>query len=397
VIKDSAGRRYFLKFDPTSNPEMASAADVIGSKIMYALGYNVPENYIVTFTRKRLLLDEKSTFRDPDGKKRPMTERDVDDILKKVPVDSERRYRGMASLAVAGEPIGPHRYYGTRTDDPNDIVDHENRRDQRGLYVFFAWINHTDAKSINSLDTLVNENGVKYVRHWLIDFGDSMGSDSDEPKDARRGHVYVIDRRAAAAQFLTLGLYTPDWMRAKYPDIPAIGNFDFRTFHPDRWKANYPNPAFDLRNPGDEYWAAKKVMAFSDDAIRAIVRTGQYSDPRAVDWAVQCLIERRNRIGRAFLDGPVLPLDDFSVTNGRLVFDDLAARYGFRAARQYSIQWQTFDNQSSRATPIAGAATFELPRSSSPYLAAVIRGGDPARTITVYLRRNEVVGIERSW
>ena len=28
---------------------MASAADVISSKFLYALGYNVPENYIVRF------------------------------------------------------------------------------------------------------------------------------------------------------------------------------------------------------------------------------------------------------------------------------------------------------------------------------------------------------------
>ena len=33
VIEDSEKRRYFLKFDPVSNPEIATAADVIGSKL----------------------------------------------------------------------------------------------------------------------------------------------------------------------------------------------------------------------------------------------------------------------------------------------------------------------------------------------------------------------------
>src|SRR5512143_1296001 len=32
VILDSRGTRYWLKFDPLTNPEMASAADVIGAK-----------------------------------------------------------------------------------------------------------------------------------------------------------------------------------------------------------------------------------------------------------------------------------------------------------------------------------------------------------------------------
>jgi hypothetical protein len=125
VIKDSGGRRYFLKFDPMSNPEMASAADVLGSKFFYALGYNTPENYIVYFTRGQLAIDPKSKFRNPSGRDRPMKPSDIDAVLDKVPRDKEGRYRAVASLALDGSPIGPFRYYGTRKDDPNDIVEHQ--------------------------------------------------------------------------------------------------------------------------------------------------------------------------------------------------------------------------------------------------------------------------------
>ena len=69
-------------------------------------------------------------------------------------------------------------------------------------------------------------------------------------------------------------------------------------------------------------------MAFTDEQIRAMVATGQYSDPRAVDYITRALIARRDKIGRAFLNG-VLPLDDFAVRNNRLVFEDLAVKYGF--------------------------------------------------------------------
>ena len=78
------------------------------------------------------------------------------------------------------------------------------------------------------------------------------------------------------------------------------------------------------RLPDDTFWAAKLVMAFTDEDIRAIVSTGQYSDPAAAAWLAECLIERRNRIGRAYL-GRVLPLDNFRVENGQLAFDDLEA------------------------------------------------------------------------
>jgi hypothetical protein len=394
VFSDSHGRKYFLKFDPKTNPEMASASDVIGSKFLYDLGYFTPQNYIVTFERSQLVVNGKSHFKDAAGIEHPMTDRDVDNILKKVPRDKEGRYRGMASLNITGELLGPHRYYGTRSDDPNDIVPHENRRDQRGLYVFFAWLNHTDAKSINSMDSLVEENGIHYVKHLLLDFGDIMGSDSDTPKDPWRGHVYAFEFKPALEQFASLGLYIPGWMTAHYPDIPAIGNFDFKSFDPENWHSNFPNPAFGLRTPGDTYWAAKKLMAMSDEAIRAIVETGQYSDPRAVDWATRCLIERRDKIGRAFF-ADVLPLDNFQVQNSELKFEDLAVKYHFENPRTYSVAWSVFDNASGAKTPIAGASTFHLPQSGAMILAADIHSNDPKKAVTVYIRGGEVIGIDR--
>jgi hypothetical protein len=396
VVVDSHGRKYFVKFDPKSNPEMASASDVIGAKFLYDLGYFTPENYIVTFARSQIVVNEKSEYKDAAGIKHQMTDRDVDNILKKVPLDKEGRYRGMASFSIAGELIGPRRYYGMRTDDPNDIVPHENRRDLRGLYVFLAWLNHTDAKSDQSMDAVVEENGLRYVKHYLLDFGDIMGSDSDSPKDPWRGHVYAFEFKPALVQFASLGMYIPHWETAHYPDIPAIGNFDSKSFDPEHWRTNYPVPPFGLRTPGDTYWAAKKLMALSDEAIRAVVKTGQYSDSPAVDWATRCLIERRDKVGRAFFSD-VLPLDNFKVQNGELAFEDLAVKYHFASPRSYAIQWSVFDNSSGVKTPIAGASGITLPRSNAPFLAADIHGDDAKKTVTVYLRGGQVVGVNRAW
>jgi hypothetical protein len=400
VIEDGNKRRYLIKFDPKSNPGMASACDVVGSKFFWALGYNVPENYIVTFTRDRLRLAEKSTYRSPQGHRRRMEARDIEEVLRKVPRTREGQYRAMASLIVPGDIIGPFRYYGTRNDDPNDVVPHEDRRDLRGLYVFAGWLNHTDSKSLNSLDSIVEERGLRFVRHYLIDFGAILGSDSFEPKSPRAGNVYLFDFKPAAWQFLSLGLYVPRWMRADYPDIGEAGRFDYETFDPERWKNNYPNPAFDRRLPDDTFWAARKVMAFTDDDIRRIVATGQYSDPRAAAWIARCLIARRDKIGRAFFDD-VLPLDNFRVEEGRLRFDDLGVKYGLTPSGNYSVQWFVFDNEREVKTAIAGRAGFEVPRERSPYLAADIRGADAAKVVSVYLEtsqgRPRVVGVERRW
>ena len=53
--------------------------------------------------------------------------------------------------------IGGFRYDSTRPDDPNDLVPHQHRRELRALRVFGAWVNLTDMKAGNTLDTIVNE------------------------------------------------------------------------------------------------------------------------------------------------------------------------------------------------------------------------------------------------
>ena len=56
TMEDARGRRYLVKLDSRDAPDMATSADVIGSRFFHALGYYTPENYIVHFSRSRLLL-----------------------------------------------------------------------------------------------------------------------------------------------------------------------------------------------------------------------------------------------------------------------------------------------------------------------------------------------------
>ena len=77
------------------------------------------------------------------------------------------------------------------------------------------------------------------------------------------------------------------------------------TFEPEKWTSLYDVAPFANRLPDDAFWAARQVVAFTDEDIRAIVQVAQYSDPRAARWIADCLIERRNRIARdLFRDGP---------------------------------------------------------------------------------------------
>jgi hypothetical protein len=406
-MQDSQGRRYFVKGDPPGHPELATAAEAIVARFLYAIGYNTPKNDVVDLKPSELRVSTTAKMTLSNGRSRKMTWTDVEDCFKHISQSRDGSYRVIASLALDGESIGPFRYDGTRPDDPNDITPHENRRDLRGLYVFAAWLNQTDAKSGNTLDTVIEENGRRFIRHHLLDFGSALGSDGDSLKDARFGNEYMMPSFLdVTKEVFTLGLIPKDWERVEYPKLRGIGRFESKTFRPDDWKSDYPNAAFLNRLPDDEFWAAKQVMAFTDDDIRAIVETAQFSNSHSTDYMVATLIERRNKIGQVFFS-KVLPLDHFRVASGTLLFDDLAVRYGFRGPLTYRVQWSRFNNLDQKHEPVAANTSTQLPSEAihapfGSYFAAEIHAvTDTRKCVSVYVRREKnaykVVGIDRTW
>lgn len=401
VIEDEHKNRYLIKFDPPQYPELASAADVIGSKAFYALGYNTPENYIVHFRREDLDMSGHVRFHDETGRHRVLTARILSEILEPQPKGPDGSYRAMASRYIAGDLVGPFSYEGMRTDDPNDIVPHEGCRELRGLRVFASWLNHTDT---NTLDSIVSENGVRYLQHYLIDFGSILGSAGTDAKLPWYGHEYIVDFKGAAAQMVTFGIFAPRWQRSDYPKLTGVGRLDSESFDPVSGRSDYPNPAFLLLDGEDGFWAAKQIAAFSEADIRALVETGEFSDPRAEDWVVSCLIARRDKIAKAYFS-KFLALDRFRVNQDRLEADDLAVRYGFGCARDYTVQWYAFDNITGAMMRLKGETTLSLPRrardeSHGAYFAACIHNDDSTRAVIVYVRNNsgrmEIAGVDRS-
>src|SRR5262249_16159843 len=105
-IRDARGDVYFVKFDPVDYPELSTAAEVISTKFFYAIGYNVPENYLTAFRREQLQV----------GKQSKLTEADLDKLLTRVPRRVDGTYRALASKLLKGSPVGPFQYFGTRPD-----------------------------------------------------------------------------------------------------------------------------------------------------------------------------------------------------------------------------------------------------------------------------------------
>jgi hypothetical protein len=367
TMRDSIGTLYFVKFDPKSNPEMASGAEAISTRFFYALGFNVPENYVVAVRREELELSPDASIRDEHGRSRPMTMEDVDGVLARVARRPDGAYRILASKGISGKDMGPFLYYGMRSDDPNDIHPHEHRRELRALRVSAAWLNHDDSRAINTRDFLQDVGGRQLLRHYLIDFGSTLGSGSTQAQGIRAGNEYIWEARPTFITMLTLGFYVRPWIKVNYPDLPAVGRFEANYFRPERWKPEYPNPAFVNARPDDLYWGARHVVAMTDDAINAVVRTAEYTDPEATAYLTQTLITRRDKIAQLWLNA-VLPVEDFTLSpTGTFTFSNIAV--DAKVATQgegYTIEWATFDNATETVTPIGEAQSATDLSSQAP-------------------------------
>jgi hypothetical protein len=348
-FRDSSGERFVLKLDLPDAPERNSAADKIGSLIVHAAGYYAPFNTIVAFRPEDLDLDEKATYEDPLGRKRPMTRNDLDEALARVAPRADGSYRALASHYVKGIPKGYFPYWGTRKDDANDVIPHELRRELRGFRVIASWFNHVDTKEVNTFDAYVTAEGRSFLRHYFIDFGSTMGSGDFKNGPCRVGHEYLYDAPAIFKSLATLGAWERPWEAQCEIPYPEVGHFD-ETFDPARWKPNYPNLAFEESDDSDAYWGAKTVVRFSDEHIRVLAGAGKYSREEVTDYVAKVFRERRDKIGRHWFDR-VTPLESFSLeqspTSWSLRFVDLAFDLGYASGDSRAYRFEVKDTNLS--------------------------------------------------
>ena len=99
-----------------------------------------------------------------------------------------------------------------------------------------AWLNHDDSRSINTLDTLVEHEGRRIVRHTSSTSRSTLGSGSTAAQKPRAGNEYIWEARPTFITMLTFGLYVRPWIKVEYPDLPSIGRIEAAYFAPERWK-----------------------------------------------------------------------------------------------------------------------------------------------------------------
>lgn len=403
---------YQLEVDPPAHPEMATGAEVIGAAFYHAFGYHTVDVYLTEIDPAKLEIAPDATIRDANGR-RPFTRQDLADVLALAARRPNGRIRVSAERLGDEDDMGRFEYHGTRPDDPNDIYPHEHRRELRGSRVFAAWLNHDDSRALNTMVMRHREGGRRYLKYYIVDFGSSLGSATRFADSPQSGREYLLAGSPSWRTLMSFGLWVRPWLRTAAPEgPPAIGRFSADGFDPRAWVAEYPKVAYDNMRDDDAFWAARIVARFSDDAIRAIVRKGQYSDPEAERVLTEILIRRRDRVMGAWLTAVNPVVDPVLSSDGTLTFGNAAVQHGVDLGPEgYALTWSRFDNATDRHTIVGekiqarepgGHAPLEV-LTGSEYIAVTIGTIHPRypewKPVQVYFRRAagawQTVGIER--
>ncbi len=355
VVRDVRGVTWFLKFDPPAHPELASGAEAVASRVLHAAGYNVPQTFVVDFDLKRL--EPSPDARTPNKYRSwvPLDGARLSVLLGALNPDPQGRVRGLFSRQVPGALPGPFEYRGQNRADPNALVPAQRRRSLRGLWVLMAWLNNSDTRMNNSMDTFIRTgDGKGLIHHYLIDFGDSLGSSGRRAKARSEGYEHRVDWAQIGVRIATLGMFAPYWASVRRSANRTVGIFEAEVFDPARWSPLVPNPAFDEATALDTFWGAAILARFDEPRIRAAVSAGRFSDPAAIEEIVQVLEQRRAKLLRyAFED--VLPLVDPKVEGCSVRFEDLEGATG---PYRFVVDW----HHNGSATLRIGAAKTQTPR-----------------------------------
>ncbi len=248
VGTDARGRKYLFKLDHPDYPELGTSAEVIGSRILWALGYHVPPVYLV-----RVAGTGDARF---DGR------------------------RATATLYLDG--VQGHFHFDW----------FRQRRELRGLRLASAWLNDTDRVGTNTLVVVRDGRMIGY----LIDFNSCLGAWQGRPKEPWRGWRHEWDVGWFLARLATCGLAHPE-RRPHEPIVsPAVGRFGVDHFDPLAWRAQVPNNAFEHLTGADLRWIVERIARLERSHIAAIVAAAELSDPRDADRLVHTLLGRRERI-----------------------------------------------------------------------------------------------------
>lgn len=341
ITIDSQGKTYALGGDVDSLPATTTAALVIGSRLVRALGYRTPETWL--FDRDKVGLEP--------GKGPPGA-------------------RITATRWPVGIELGPTDMTYPRLDDPNDRVSHRDRRTLRALGIVAAWLDLGELGPRRLVDVYVGRPGRGHVQHYVVGLEEALGAGrlgTPKPKISAVGTV----RGRPFHNLWTLGLWRPNGgARPKAKSLLVLSP----KLEPGAALAE-PFEPVDRLLPSDGYWAAKQLARIPSELIASVVADARIPDP-AVARHVIAALEARRRTLVAHWFGKVTPCEVEGISGRTLLLSD-EERPRDAAMRLYRVEL-VGDEGDALSPPFwvsgaEGEVRIELPELERDYVVVRVR------------------------
>jgi hypothetical protein len=336
--------KYLLKAEDSEVSEHSSAAQSVGAAIYHAAGYYTTCEQVIYFKRSLLKLTPGLRWRHNFETDSPFDQAALDRVLAHCPSRGDT-VRMQASEWLSGYPLGGFDYEGTRGDDPNDVVPHEDRRELRAMRVLNSWFGRFDARGPNTLDMWIEDasapQGSGHVLHNQMDTSEALGSEWGWSSSISRrlGYSYVVDWGDMAADFFTLGIPTRTWDTIeREPGKETFVYFNVKDFVADEWKNEYPIPAYSRMTERDAAWMTRILARFTPEAIHTLAQLARFSNPDDTQYLETVLEGRLEKIRARYLTR-LSPVADVRVEGrDKLCGVDLAELRGVRAPTAFQYR-----------------------------------------------------------
>ena len=376
TVRDRAGRRCGSSASTaTGIPDAATGAIAVATRLFWALGYYQVESYLTTIAaRERSIIGESATVTPPSGKRRPMHAGRLEEVFARAaPRAPTARIASLAGAAVPGQ-----------ADRRIPVPRHPSGRSERHRAAR-APPRAARAEGVRRVDEPRRHEGGQHARHRRS----RRTAASRRPSLPAGCRLDLRHRRARAARVgrgLRVSLRGRHvWKRlvhaAASRSALADGRLTRSTPRSGGSRATSSSPRSGSRacrprrvlraRADDTFWAARRVMAFSDELIRGDREDRRsITDPRRrAALLADVLIKRRDKIGRAYLteDQPA-----GRVRARRRRHADVRERGGpgrswpRAPARGYRAEWSTYDRAGGPLRSLGAATTSTTERMAPP-------------------------------
>ncbi len=329
VVRDVRGLRYELLADPAGHQGLRTGAAVLGGYLLRGLGLRAPLAWIVGVP-ETAVADEASA-----GRLRAWT------VGKAAPQGGLLRVS--ATLWPGGIDVGVTGDYLVRKDDPNDVVDHHNRRTLRAMKIFGHWLGWTQFGVRRTRDVYVGKPDEGHLVHYILGTNRAFGTQdlqATSSLDENSGSVWW--------RLVTLGLSAPTISAARRSAFSSLGYFS-ATLTPGDYSVSPPYSPFVRFTPADEYWAAKRLLETSDEALRRGLTAALLQHDAATHLAE--VLRSRRQLLVAHAMQVVSPLD-IAATSGRSVWlRDRAIEAGLAVSDESRYELEFLDAEGVHLSP----------------------------------------------